>query len=186
MRSFIAALLPLAAAAPAGLTARNTTTCTSRSFSDFSWTVSDFTYNASYVFSTPAHQVDGGFAGFTLTNPAIPETVSCSAYSLQLEDYFYGNINYDCVAANGSSTKSSFAFSSPARSLAVNQTWTCSEDPTTPTTFTARGSIELPYACKEDDYQNPDWQTGEIYSSRLVNCGPVTLPLKPQDKNAVA
>ncbi|KAI0103780.1 hypothetical protein GGR51DRAFT_561436 [Nemania sp. FL0031] len=182
----LAAILPLVAAAPYGMSPRDgTASCTSTSSGDFSWTIESFTYHASYVFSTPAHQIASGQVAFNLTNPAVAETVECTAYSTWLSDFFYGNINYNCTAPAGSSTQTSFAFSRPANQLDVNQTWTCSEGEY-PVTFSGRGSVVLPANCQDYYYQNPNWTSGAIYSIHNIDCGPDTLPLTPFDKTAVA
>ncbi|KAI0427345.1 hypothetical protein F5Y09DRAFT_316446 [Xylaria sp. FL1042] len=191
MRNFfgpITAALPLVAAAPYGLNPRDSPQgCTATSFGDFAWIIEDFTYHAGYIFSTPAHQVSSGSVAFNLTNPALSETVSCTAYSTWLQDFFYGNINYNCAVPEGSSTKTSFSFSRPSGQLNINQTWTCDdEDPQYPITFGGYGTVNLTLACNETYYQNPDWQQGEIYSDRDISCQPVTLPLTPHDKTAVA
>ncbi|KAJ8119664.1 hypothetical protein ONZ43_g3435 [Nemania bipapillata] len=192
MRNFIgtlAAALPLAAAAPYGLNSRDSPAgCSSKSFGDFAWAISNFNYHASYVFSTPAHQIDSGTVGFNLTNTALSETVACTAYSLQLQDYFYGNINYNCTAAEGSSTSTTFSYSRPSGQLNINQTWTCDdEDPQYPITFTAYGTVNLTFPCDTWTYQNPDWQPGQTYSILDITCGsPFTLPLVPYEKTAIA
>jgi hypothetical protein len=136
MRSFIgtiATFAPLALAAPRGLGSRGGYPgCTAVSFSDFAWNVEDFTYHASYTFSTPAHQISSGTVDFNITNPAFPDKVSCSAYSTQLSDFFYGNFVYQCEQ-EGAKTKTTFDFSRPSGRLDVNQTWTCTdEDPQYP------------------------------------------------------
>ncbi|GAP93076.1 hypothetical protein SAMD00023353_10000270 [Rosellinia necatrix] len=191
MRNFIgtlAAVLPLVAAAPYGVSERDSTTgCTATSFGDFSWTIEDFTYHAGYLFTTPAHQVSSGSVDFSLTNPAFSEKVSCTAYSTWLTDFFYGNINYNCTIPENTGTETTFSFSRPSGELNINQTWTCTdEDPQYPVTFRAYGTINLNLDCKETNYQNPDWQMGETYSNRDITCAPVTLPLQPHDKTAVA
>ncbi|RWA06260.1 hypothetical protein EKO27_g8839 [Xylaria grammica] len=185
----LTAVLPLAAAAPYGLSQRNSTPgCTSISFGDFAWTIEDFVYHASYVFSTPAHQIASGDVAFNLTHPAFPEEkVSCTAYSTWLTDFFYGNINYDCKVPEGSGSETSFSFSRPSGELNINQTWTCDDqDPQYPITFHGYGTVNLTLDCKETNYQNPDWQIGQIYSTRNIDCAPVTLPLTPYSKTAVA
>ncbi|OAA65341.1 hypothetical protein SPI_02128 [Niveomyces insectorum RCEF 264] len=160
--------------------------CTANSFGDFAWTITGFQYNGSYIFSTPAHQVDNGVVSFNVTNPALPYPAVCLATSTQLEDFFYGNVVYNCTvpdeqeaAANGP-THTTFSFSVPTRELDVNQTWICPEgsDPTGPDGFQYAGRVTLPLTCAETNYSNPDWQVGEIYSSREVTCdtsGPVTV-----------
>ncbi|KAI1735389.1 hypothetical protein F4680DRAFT_453076 [Xylaria scruposa] len=186
--STLAAILPLASAAPYGLNPRDSTPgCTSISFGDFSWTIEEFTFHASYIFSTPAHQISSGTVAFNLTNPAFPEKVTCTAYSTWLQDFFYGNINYNCAVPEGSGIESSWSFSRPSGELNVNQTWTCTdEDPQYPVTFHAYGTVDLDLDCQETYWQNPNWTIGQIYSDRDISCAPVTLPLKPHDKTAVA
>ncbi|KAI3320444.1 hypothetical protein HD806DRAFT_538281 [Xylariaceae sp. AK1471] len=193
MRNFIgtlAAILPLAAAAPYGVSPRDSNPgCTSTSFGDFSWTIKSFTYRASYIFTTPAHQNSWGYVNFNLTNPALLGEVACSAQSSQLYDFFYGNFNYNCILPTGSTTKTSFDFNRPSGQLDINQTWTCSdEDPQYPVTFSAYGTVNLTLNCTTSYYQNPNWQpgTGAFYSDEETTCAPVTLPLTPHDKTAVA
>lgn len=123
----LAAVLPLAAAAPSNYP---TAGCTSKSFDpSFAWTVEDFTYSASYIFTTPAHQNSYGTVAFNLTNPAVQETVSCSAYSSQLQDFFYGTQDFNCTNAPGANktTPTTFTYSRPSGQLDVNQTWTCDD-----------------------------------------------------------
>ncbi|KAI0393952.1 hypothetical protein F5Y17DRAFT_279988 [Xylariaceae sp. FL0594] len=191
MRNFIgtiAAFVPLALAAPGcGYPAKS---CSKVSFSDFSWNVEAFTYHASYIFSTPAHQIASGTVAFNITNPAVPNTkVSCSAYSSQLTDFFYGDFVYTCQQPGAGSkiTETTFDYNAVTGHLDVNQTWTCNDqDPKYPITFRALGSANLTLHCKEDDYQNSNWTIGQIYSSRTINCAPVNLPIHPTEKSAVA
>ncbi|KAI0200585.1 hypothetical protein F4808DRAFT_428377 [Astrocystis sublimbata] len=185
----LVAVLPLAAASPSNrLKCRGGEKgCTAISFGDFSWTIEEFTYHRSYTFSTPAHQISGGQVGFNLTNPALEGKVTCQAYSSQLSDFFYGDFIYNCQAPDGSLTETTFDWNSPASALNINQTWTCTdEDPQYPVTFHAFGSVNLTLDCKESNYQNPNWTLGETYSSRVIDCAPITLPLMPHDKTAVA
>ncbi|CAJ2506636.1 Uu.00g078220.m01.CDS01 [Anthostomella pinea] len=191
MHSFIstlATILPLAAAAPYGLSMRDSNPgCQAASFGNFTWTVEDFDYHASYIFTTPAHQNSWGYASFNLTNPALTYKASCSASSDQLSDFFYGNFPYKCTVPDGSTTETSFDFSRPSGHLDVNQTWSCSDqDPKYPITVIASGSANLTLDCTDVTQQNPDWQLGQIYSSRTVTCGLVTVPLKPSQIRAVA
>lgn len=131
------AALPLVAAAPSSMSARDGSKagCTSGSFADsFSWKLEAFNYHAAYTFSTPAHQIASGTVDFNLTNPALDETVACTAYSTQLSDFFYGNFNYKCSGLpQGSTSETTFAFNRPTGQLDVNQTWTCTDsDPKFP------------------------------------------------------
>ncbi|KAI0867892.1 hypothetical protein GGS24DRAFT_250688 [Hypoxylon argillaceum] len=191
MRNFIstiAAMLPLAAAAPTALHPRESIPgCTSTSFGDFSWTIEEFTYLGSYIYSTPAHLIASGTVAFNVTNPAFPEKVSCYAYSTWLQDFFYGNINYNCDVPEGSGVGTSFSFSVPGSTLNVNQTWTCDdEDPQYPVTFTAYGTVDLPLNYTQTYWQNPNWTLGQIYSIRDIAPAPVTIDLKPYAVSAVA
>ncbi|KAI1265077.1 hypothetical protein F5Y18DRAFT_387107 [Xylariaceae sp. FL1019] len=179
----LTSLLTLAAAAPTAST--SSTTCSSGSTSSFRWTIADFTYTAGYLFTTPAHQVSSGSVAFNLTNAAVGETVSCTAYSTQLQDFFYGNFNYNCTASDDSTTVTSFAFSRPSGQLNVNQTWTCDEGED-PVEFIGVGAANLTLDCTESNYQNPDWQQGETYSDRIIDCEPVSITLKPSRITATA
>jgi hypothetical protein len=56
--SALVTILPLAAAAPLSIGARDDNPgCQAASFGNFSWTLASFDYHASYIFTTPAHQV---------------------------------------------------------------------------------------------------------------------------------
>ncbi|KAI1326703.1 hypothetical protein F5Y16DRAFT_225524 [Xylariaceae sp. FL0255] len=182
----LAVILPLAAAMPRDLYTRssNHTSCTAISSSkNFKWNIVDFVYHGSYVFSTPAHQIDSGTVNFNLSNPATDENISCSAYSDQLEDFFYGTYNYNCTTPTGSTTITSFNYSTPSTVLNVNQTWECTDVKCSkPKSFTALGSIDLNLSCTDTYYQNPNWTEGEIYSTRTIDCNPVTIPLTPFKK----
>lgn len=130
--STLAALLPLAVAAPLQIRDSNPG-CQAASFNNFSWSIEDFDYHASYVFTTPAHQNSWGYVNFNLTNPALEYPAVCSASSSQLSDFFYGTMIYNCELPESSTTKATFDFSRPSGELNVNQTWTCSDtDPKYP------------------------------------------------------
>lgn len=137
----LAALVPLAAAAPlvgqevaTAAAARDANPgCQSKSFDDFQWTIEDFDFHSSYVFTTPAHQNSWGYVDFNVTNPALEYQVACSGTSNQLSDFFYGTMIYTCTAPDGASAESTFDFSRPSGVLDFNQTWTCSDaDPQYP------------------------------------------------------
>ncbi|KAK5996935.1 hypothetical protein PT974_02282 [Cladobotryum mycophilum] len=159
-----------------------TPTCTSKSTSISSWTVHDFDFHASYIFSTPAHQNSWGYANFTLENPALEEKHICSATSSQLSDFFYGTVVYECVSVTDGD-KATFTYSRPDNVLRINQTWNCADEGSR---FTAEGGIKLDLNCKEDKYQNPDWHTGDIYSSRTITCDKVTVTAPIETMTAVA
>ena len=61
--------------------------CNAKSTSVTGWTVHNFDFHASYIFSTPAHQNSWGYANFTLTNPAVDYAATCGASSDQLSDH---------------------------------------------------------------------------------------------------
>ncbi|CAK7199778.1 hypothetical protein SEUCBS139899_002461 [Sporothrix eucalyptigena] len=160
--------------------------CTADSFGDFDWTISDFVYNTSIVFSTPAHQIPNGVVQFNLTNPALTYTAVCEAYSTQLSGFFYGNIVYTCTEPSNETT-TTFTFNAGTSELNVNQTWTCSdEDAEYPDTFTYAGAVNLTLDCTADSYQNPNWTLGEIYSSNTTYCSQDDIIITPYLATAVA
>lgn len=137
MQGFITALvalLPLAAASPLGLRTRDDNQgCQAASFGNFAWTIKDFDYHASYIFSTPAHQNSWGYVSFNLSNPALTYEVACRGSSSQLSEFFYGTPSYPCVGPNGTTADTSFDFNRPTGELRIRQSWTCSDqDPKYP------------------------------------------------------
>lgn len=155
--------------------------CTASSTKITEWTVNNFDFHASYVFSTPAHQNSWGYVNFTLSNPAVGYTPVCSAASDQLSDFFYGSFIYNCdvpVAAD----KASFTFSRPDNNLLINQTWNCADEGSR---FTALGGVKLNLSCSDSTWQNPAWTPGQIYSQRTVTCGKVTSPALIEEMSAV-
>ncbi|KAK4150836.1 hypothetical protein C8A00DRAFT_36523 [Chaetomidium leptoderma] len=160
--------------------------CSDMSFKTFGWEARAFDFHASYIFTTPAHQNSWGYASFDLFNPADESTARCEASSSQLSDFFYGTVQYKCndTLRNGAT---SFDFSRPANQLRVNQTWTCADqDPQWPITFTGRGQANLTLDCTDETWENPDWEMGQIYSSRNIDCGLVDSRVVPIDLSAVA
>lgn len=117
-------------------------TCTEQSLSGFSWDVIGMTYHSSVIFSTPAHQIDGGWVSFNLTNPAVPYPMVCSAESVQLEDFFYGNQWYPCTASGNQTdpttgeeetpSTASFRYNRDSGELDIEQSWTCYDVPDYP------------------------------------------------------
>jgi len=193
-----AAVLPLAAvAAPlssntAVFRRDNNTGCFDTSFGNLVWGVEDFAYNASYLFTTPAHQNSWGYASFELSNSALTYKATCSASSSQLSDFFYGTQIYECKMPDpeGAGTTTTFSFDYPGRKLGVNQTWSCSDtEPDYPTTFRAVGTITLDLDCDDTGTQtDPNWhQGGGFYSTRYVGCAPINLKgVKPDYIYAIA
>uniref|UniRef100_A0A8H7N6K1 AA1-like domain-containing protein n=1 Tax=Bionectria ochroleuca TaxID=29856 RepID=A0A8H7N6K1_BIOOC len=99
MNAILSSLLFLgsALAAPASveLTAEELS-CRNASRAILSWNIIDFDFHSSYTFSTPSHQIAGGYVNFTLENAALEYRPVCAASSSQLQDFFYGNVVYDC------------------------------------------------------------------------------------------
>lgn len=182
MQSLFNVLL-LAGSALALPTSRTTEpTCTAKSSKVSEWTVQNFDFHASYTFSTPAHQNSWGYVNFTLANPALDYRPVCSASSSQLEDFFYGTMNYDCDIPVNNTDEATFNFSRPSGELQINQTWSCLDEGSR---FMAEGGTTLNLNCNETNWQNPDWQEGELYSTRLITCAHVTVPAPIESISAV-
>ncbi|KAK4243971.1 hypothetical protein C7999DRAFT_44303 [Corynascus novoguineensis] len=171
---------------PKAVSANSPAGCSDTSFKDFAWTVKDFDFHASYIFTNPAHQNSWGYVLFDLVNPADQTTTHCEASSNQLSDFFYGNFVYSCNDTQRVG-KTTFDFSRPTNQLRVNQTWTCDDkDPQWPTTFTGRGGTNFNLTCTDETWENPKWEPGQIYSSRTITCGKVDKTFKPDELTAIA
>ncbi|KAH8882333.1 hypothetical protein GQ53DRAFT_604249, partial [Thozetella sp. PMI_491] len=184
-------LLPFVLAGPVTLPRDANPGCSDHSFKNFQWAVQNFDFHASYIFSTPSHQNSWGYVNFTLENPALPYVAQCLASSDQLSDFFYGTLPYSCSFPQGTThpagTGAKFDFSRPSGELRINQTWQCSDvDPIYPTTFWARGAVNLTLDCTDTTWVNPNWTAGQIYSDREIKCQPVTVLVKPFEMTAVA
>ncbi|KAL7912645.1 hypothetical protein GGI35DRAFT_258200 [Trichoderma velutinum] len=155
--------------------------CTEKSTNLTAWTVDNFDFHSSYTFTTPAHQNSWGYVNFTLTNPAVDYIPVCSAASNQLSDFFYGTFVYECTLPN-TSDKATFTFSRPNSQLQINQTWSCADEGSR---FTAIGGVTLNLTCDDTTWQNPNWTAGQIYSTRTVTCGKVTVPASIEEMSAV-
>lgn len=178
-------ILAAAAAAPALAAPLEPRGACSTSFSG--WTIHDLTYDASYIFTTPAHQNSWGNVRFNVSNPAIDYQVACSGASSQLQDFFYGQQVYGCTVPEGSGGKATFTFNRASGEVAFNQTWYCREDPQYPARFNAGGAATAELDCTDSGtVVNTNWTMGQIYSTRIVACKPVTLPMKADWINAVA
>lgn len=137
------------------------------------WTVENFDFHASYLFSTPSHQNSWGYVNFTLANAALDYKPVCTAASSWLSDFYYGNIIYQCeVPESVPGDAASFTFDRPTNNLKVNQTWSCVEEGGR---FWAEGGVALDLDCKETKWQNPNWKPGQFYSTRDITCTPVTV-----------
>lgn len=107
--------------------------CTNTSFSSWAWNLSAFYFHSSVVFSTPAHQIDGGYVSFNLTNPAVAGVVTeCAASSTQLDDWFYGDQWYTCTGDAPAGVSAQFRFDRVTGRVDVNQSWVCDDDPVYP------------------------------------------------------
>jgi hypothetical protein len=169
-------ILILAASALAAPTAKpvlepraNDNTCVELSQAMKTWTVEQFDFHSSYIFTTPSHQNSNGFVNFTLNNPAVDYKPICSARSSQLQDFFYGTVIYDCQMPEGApeGAAATFDYSRPSGQLRINQTWPCVEEGAR---FEARGGVKLDLNCRDKKWKNPNWEMGQIYSSRTVTC----------------
>ncbi|KFG78811.1 hypothetical protein MANI_007455 [Metarhizium anisopliae] len=171
-----------ALAAPSTLDLRAEETCTDKSIKTTQWTVGDFDFHASYIFTTPAHQNSWGYVNFTLENPNVAFKPQCSAASNQLNDFFYGNLVYKCVQPE-SGDPATFSFSWPEKELKVNQTWACPEEGSR---FWAQGGSKLDLTCTDETWQNDNWTIGQIYSSRTISCNHINAPVPIEAMQAVA
>ncbi|QUC15991.1 uncharacterized protein UV8b_00232 [Ustilaginoidea virens] len=172
-----------ALAAPAAVDARSTQpSCSDRATTVDQWSVKNFDFHASYTFSTPAHQNSQGYVYFTLENEALDFKTSCTGVSGQLQDFFYGQIVYNCTAPVGGN-EASFTFSRPSNELKLTQTWTCADEGSR---FWAQGAANLTLKCDDKTWTNPDWKMGQIYSSRTVSCDLVDATVPITSKQAVA
>ncbi|KAL1838578.1 hypothetical protein VTJ49DRAFT_2505 [Mycothermus thermophilus] len=179
----LAAASPIASPDPADASPKG---CSDISFKNFSWEAQNVYFHASYIFTTPAHQNSWGYISFDLFNPADESTAHCEAASNQLSDFFYGTVQYTCDDTLRVG-QTSFDFSRPGNRLRVEQNWTCDDqDPQYPITFTARGDVNLTLSCTDETWENPDWEMGQIYSSRAIECQPVDSPILPTEISAVA
>lgn len=136
--SALVAFAAYASSTPLEKATRDSAGCSETSFGDFKWTVEDFDYHASYIFTTPAHQNSWGYVNFNLSNPAVPDLLaSCNAASSQLSDFFYGTMQYNCTfdgqVGEPGPAPAKFTFSRPSGELVVDQKWVCrDQDPQYP------------------------------------------------------
>lgn len=159
-------------AAPA--TAASKDTCTSHSTKVTQLEIKDFEFHASWAISNL-----WGHINFTLINTAVNYTYQCSTTSDRLDEYFYGN----CTGPSGRATNTAtFAYSHPAQTLAINQTWACPEG----SKFWAETGAELPLICEETKYQNPNWTFGNIYSGHAITCDKLTQGVSITSLSAAA
>lgn len=167
---FTLSLAGVALALPSITARQEDQTCVDISTKMTLWEVKQFDYHSSVVFSTPAHQNSWGYVNFTLENPAVDYRPICSAASNQLSDFFYGTVIYDCQIPDAEEgAEATFTFSRPSGVLQINQTWIC-DDEDDPAAFEAQGGIDLDLHCRDVEWENPDWQQGQIYYTRNIDC----------------
>ncbi|OAA46113.1 hypothetical protein NOR_02866 [Metarhizium rileyi] len=171
-----------ALAVPATLDLRTPQTCNDKSMQTKQWTVKDFDFHASYIFTTPAHQNSWGYVNFTLQNPSLDYTAQCSAASNWLDAFFYGNLVYDCTQSVPD-TPATFTFSWPQQELKVNQTWACPEQGSR---YWAQGGADFNMSCTDETWENPEWKLGQIYSRRDIACKHFDAPVPIENMQAVA
>lgn len=134
--TILLATLPLILALPSAPPSSNLPSCT-KSLHPWSWSLSSLDYHSSIIFSTPAHQIDGGFISFNLSSPfsSTSQDLVCSATSYQLHDFFYGNQWFQCqdpsavgVGEDGKRVegrKAEFQFDRISGRVDVRETWGC-------------------------------------------------------------
>lgn len=184
MYRFLSTLLLTGCALAAPSTPRQVEpTCVDRSTKVTLWKVIQFDFHSSYVFTNPSHQNSWGYVNFTLSNPALDYKPICTATSNQLSDFFYGTTTYTChtpdVPGAGTST---FTFSRPSNELRINQTWRCPDEGAM---FAAEGGVKLDLQCEDKTWQNPEWSTGELFSTRNVDCNFVDVETPIEKLSAV-
>lgn len=142
----LAIFLPLAAMAngsPLSLAKRasNDPGCSAISFGGFKWGISNFVFNSSVIFTTPAHQNSWGYVNFDVINPAVTaanagngdSVAVCTAASNRINDFFYGDQPYTCTSAPGDGRTTKFEFDRTSGLLELNESWVCSDvDPQFP------------------------------------------------------
>jgi hypothetical protein len=179
----------MAAAAP--IVPRQAQSCKDASFSNPSWTVGGFRYSSSVTYSTPSHRIANGFVNFNLTNNALPHaTMSCSATSSQMSDFFYGNQWYQCADSSGNDAE--FQFDRSSGRLDIQQKWACLNDvpqyvpcplPRKPikVSFLGKGAANVTLDCQIERWQNQNWTMGDTYSTEHTDCVPQDLTIKANE-----
>ncbi|KAJ2905714.1 hypothetical protein MKZ38_004581 [Zalerion maritima] len=144
--------------------------CTSVSLHHPTLQIEDFKYRASYLFTNPAHQNSHGYVTFNLLNDMVDTNVSCSASSSWLQNFFYGQIWYTC-----DDDASAFRYNYPTGELELNTTWTC-DGGRSDATFNGTFLHDMAPTCTEENWQNPNWASGEFYSDDEIVClTPLTI-----------
>ncbi|KAK2603651.1 hypothetical protein QQS21_004124 [Conoideocrella luteorostrata] len=157
--------------------------CTDRSFHNTIVQIRDFNFHANTYHTTPAHANVNSDVSFKISNPNAAYTALCHASGGILGTYYDGSLNYDCDIPLGrrAAESASFNFNYPTGELRINQTWACSGENSR---FFAVGSVKLPLKCDKEEYQNPHWHEGEIYSNQTITCGELQADAKIEIKAA--
>ncbi|KAK0632728.1 hypothetical protein B0T14DRAFT_560393 [Immersiella caudata] len=167
----------LAGAAPAAAPSQ-TESCKDASFLHASWAVKGFRYHSLITYSTPSHPIATGFVDFNLTNVALPYTLSCSATSSQMSDFFYGNQWYLCTDSLGNDAE--FQFDKSSGRLDLQQKWACAND-SPPVSFMGKGTANVTMVCRTGRWQKQNWTAGETYSTEHTDCAPQDLTIMPNE-----
>src|SRR3569833_2972005 len=125
----ILSLVCLASASPVIMQARDSNPgCQKASFGDFTWTIANLELH-----SSSSHHDNKDSIAFTLANPALTYTGSCSANANE-HGAFSGDIPYPCVFPGiSTSTSATFLFNEATGLLNITQAWVCSDqDPRYP------------------------------------------------------
>ncbi|KAK3382725.1 hypothetical protein B0T24DRAFT_686906 [Lasiosphaeria ovina] len=163
--------------------------CSDASMNAPPWTAQDFDFHSSITFSTPAHQIVGGWVSFSLRNPALPFVMSCFASSSQLQEFFYGDQWFSCSAPPDAATASEaeFRFDRATGRFDISQNWICPDaDPQSRITFNASGTTTVPLDCATSRWQNGNWSMDHLYSTESVECGLLNITIVPNDLEAWA
>jgi hypothetical protein len=115
------------------------TSCSDISFHSSTWDVTNLTYTASVIFSTPAHQIDGATVTLNLSNAALDYPMVCKATSSAAGVPFADGQQYTCTTGNETAldpsqgshhgfAKATFTWDWPTTTLHVNESWTCNDN----------------------------------------------------------
>ncbi|KAF2691426.1 hypothetical protein K458DRAFT_425393 [Lentithecium fluviatile CBS 122367] len=152
-----------------------------------SFHLTNISYTANLVFSTPAHlAISSATLSFTFLNPAAfpafcgatsrggpssdtssyfqwPQTYECDEYTEEPGEVVSGSVEFGYLHVGG------------VRSLEVNETWTCEG-------FNYFASVNLTLAldCETTVWQNPNFtwpNNGELYRTENVVCEPIDISI---------
>ncbi|KAK3950863.1 hypothetical protein QBC32DRAFT_6414 [Pseudoneurospora amorphoporcata] len=171
MVNFTRAAAALALAATVSAAPASTAVKATETTSELTWTVSKFDFHADYIFSTPAHQNSWGYVNFALSSDKTELVYSCNTASNRLNDFFYGEIEYQCTAPEGApeGSAASFKYNRTDGTLVLSETVVAGDE-----TYTASGSTTIQTTCTDETTgPSPTWVIGEIYTWRKVVCDEV-------------